>query len=132
MEKLLIISTRFTTILYYIEEEVEQAKAQERMLAGKKLDPSESFHEGRASDIIGERLGISGRSYDMGRTVMEERPEEFKKAQEGKTTSNLTKRGAKGISEWWKYFHNIGTGESGSKNERGDVVPSRKFTRGLC
>ena len=41
--------------------DIERSKAKKRMLAGK-IDPSEKFHKGRATEIIGDLIGISYRT----------------------------------------------------------------------
>jgi hypothetical protein len=71
-------------------EEVEKAKAQERLQqSGEKFGKGmEKFPHpindvGTTRDKVGERLGISGRTYEMGKKVMKEKPEEFKKALNG-------------------------------------------------
>jgi ParB-like chromosome segregation protein Spo0J len=62
--------------------EIEKAKAQERMLAGKKAsDPTDPGPQGSAKretrDILGEKIGMSGRQYDRAKFVAEHAPSEI-------------------------------------------------------
>jgi len=59
-------------------EEIVQAKAKERMLSGKKTDdPTDRGPEGskrETRDIVGRKIGMSGRQYDRAKYVAENVP----------------------------------------------------------
>jgi ParB family chromosome partitioning protein len=58
-------------------EDIEKAKALERMLAGKSADPTDPGPEGgETRDIIGAKIGMSGRQYDRAKYVADNAPEE--------------------------------------------------------
>lgn len=58
-----------------------EVKAKERMLSGKKQDdPSEAFHQGRASDEAGQSFGVSGRTVSKAENVLASGCEELEKA----------------------------------------------------
>lgn len=62
-------------------EEIEQAKARERMLCGKSAestDPVDYSPQGnsRSRDAIGAKIGMSGRQYDRAKYVAKNAPEE--------------------------------------------------------
>lgn len=48
-----------------------QVEAKERMLAGKKTNPSDTSHEGKARDAAGAALGVSGRSVSRAKKVVD-------------------------------------------------------------
>jgi ParB family chromosome partitioning protein len=57
-------------------EEVEKAKAQERMLSGKRVDDSDPVThgtqgQGKSRDAIGEKIGMSGSSYSRAKYIAE-------------------------------------------------------------
>jgi len=61
--------------------EIEAAKARERMLAGKSinhLDPVDCSPQGsrKSRDIIGAKIGMSGRQYDRAKFIAANAPEE--------------------------------------------------------
>ena len=63
-------------------EEIEKAKAKERMLAGKKAendDPADHGPRGHGEsrDVIGSKIGMSGRQYDRAKYIAENAPEEI-------------------------------------------------------
>ena len=59
-----------------IIEEIERAKAKERMLSGKSAsDPTDNCPEGRETrDIVGAKIGMSGRQYDRAKYVADNAP----------------------------------------------------------
>jgi ParB/RepB/Spo0J family partition protein len=52
-------------------EEIEKAKARERQIAGKEADLSDPGHTGRVSDAIGDKIGMSGRTYERAKYIVE-------------------------------------------------------------
>lgn len=58
-------------------EEIERAKAKERMLAGKKLDPAPNWAEGggETREIVAPKVGMSRGTYARARFVADKAPE---------------------------------------------------------
>lgn len=58
-------------------EELERAKAKERMLAGKKLDPAPNWAEGggETREIVAPKVGLSRGTYARARFVADKAPE---------------------------------------------------------
>jgi len=53
-------------------EKIEKKRASERMLGGKKIDPSQNFDKGRVTNIIAKQVGFgSGFQYEKAREVVE-------------------------------------------------------------
>jgi len=74
-----------------IIEAIEQAKAKERMVAGKKAsDPVDDRPQGDKSktrDIVGEKIGMSGRQYDRAKFVANQaQPDMIDALDRGETT----------------------------------------------
>ena len=60
-------------------EEIEKAKAQERMLAGKTPDDPVTHGtqgQGRSRDIVGEKIGMSGSQYSRAKYIADNAPDE--------------------------------------------------------
>jgi len=62
-------------------EEIERAKARERMLAGKKSKTADPVAHGpqglgKSRDVIGEKIGMSGRQYDRAKYIAANAPQE--------------------------------------------------------
>ena len=65
-------------------EEIEQAKAKERMAHGGKggvnsegVDPGPPLQKKKSRDAIGEKIGISGRQYDRAKFIVDNAPPEI-------------------------------------------------------
>ena len=71
-------------------EEIEVAKAKERMLSGKKIEVDDpraarpkgmnsksAFSVGKSRDAIGEKIGMSGRTYERARYIQNNAPDEM-------------------------------------------------------
>ena len=62
-------------------EDIIKAKAQERMLSGKRSDDTDPVNhgaegQGRSRDIIGSKIGMSGMQYDRAKYIAENAPPE--------------------------------------------------------
>jgi len=63
-------------------EDIIKAKAQERMLSGKRSDDTDPVNhgaegQGRSRDIIGSKIGMSGMQYDRAKYIAENAPPEI-------------------------------------------------------
>ncbi|GHU90020.1 hypothetical protein FACS1894202_09150 [Clostridia bacterium] len=71
-------------------EDIETAKAKERMLSGKKADPvdgSPQGDSGKSRDVIGAKIGMSGRQYSRAKFVAEHAAPEVIEQLDKKETS---------------------------------------------
>ena len=62
-------------------EEIETAKARERMLAGKSIEHSDPVDrgpqgDGKSRNVVGAKIGMSGRQYDRAKYIAENAPPE--------------------------------------------------------
>lgn len=65
--------------------EIYEKQAKERMVAGTKTDPVENLPQGKARDIAGKAFGVSGKSVDHAKRVIEKGiPELVKAVDEGR------------------------------------------------
>jgi ParB-like chromosome segregation protein Spo0J len=82
-------------------EEIERAKARERQLVGKAANPEailpqgssgdlmEIFPQGTVRDIVGDKLGMSGKTYEHAKYVVENAdPETMAQVDKGETSIN--------------------------------------------
>ena len=73
-------------------EEIIKAKAQERMLSGKKSDDTDPVNhgaegQGRSRDIVGSKIGMSGMQYDRAKYIAENAsPEVIEELDKGERT----------------------------------------------
>lgn len=51
---------------YYLEQ------AQNRIKSGKKADPVEIFPQGKTRDVMGQKAGVSGKTYEKAKQVLED------------------------------------------------------------
>lgn len=79
------------------EEEIVAKQAKERMKAGVKIDPVENLPQGKTRDIMGKKIGVSGRTYDKLRAINKSGNEEVKQAvRSGELSINQGYRQVKG------------------------------------
>jgi len=124
-------------------EEIEKVKAKQRQkehggtAPGKEKDTSGNISQsdtGRARDKVGEKIGVSGKLYDMGKTVMEENPEDFKRAEAGEVSISKLyseiqeEKAKKKIQEMKESWSRINT-EPNPKNDLREIY--RVYYEGL-
>ena len=74
-------------------EEIEAAKAQKRKLAGKRADLVDDRPQGheRSRDVVGSKIGMSGRQYSRAKHIAENAPDEvIEELDNGVRTINRT------------------------------------------
>lgn len=60
------------------EEKIVAKQANERMMAGVKIDPVENLPQGKTRDIMGAKMGVSGKQYDKLKTINQKASPEVK------------------------------------------------------